>query len=250
MKKTLAILSLITLSLVCVACGKDNDKKKTENTTVAEKETSTNEATTEEKQKSQVVYATSTDVDYSKQEDIKIGRATVSDAMLENKSIGIAFPVTKDMQVLSDSEIAAKLAIGQNMFGDDERYTIEDFEDAMNGISYDSLILLDEGNTLISISFNNTKKSGIYDDSLADFVNKTAEALVNNQSVNYTIKSIEDVKLGGKSYVRTLVGTDVGKSQMIYVRREANYIIQVSITYPDEKESWAKEFIDSFVEVK
>lgn len=223
MKKLLITMTILMLAFACAACGKSSSKD------------STKEQSTTEK------------IDYSSIPDITIERATVTDGVLENSTLGIAFPVTDNMEVFSDSDIASRMAIGNNMFTNNERYSIEEFEDAMHGMAYDVMISIPDIQSAITITYNNARKTDTFEVSVEEFTKTTADSLLGMSSPKYTLQSTDDVKLGNYNYKRVTVGTDRGMCQRMYIRREANYFIQIVVTYADGNEAWADQFEASFI---
>lgn len=188
------------------------------------------------------------DKDDEETESMQVERGIVKDGMYVNESIGIAFPIADDMYVLSDEEMMQVYGAGANIVIEDDVYTSEQMEQALQGTMCDIMILFPDGRTNLSVICENMDitANGIY---MSEEFYKTVlvAQMESMQSIQYELVNEEYVELGGKEYLAiefAVAQGSVQAKQYYYVRKEANYMIAFIASCYDGSEYMIEEVLD------
>lgn len=181
-------------------------------------------------------------------ESIQIERGNIKDGMYVNESIGITFPISDNMYVLSDEEMMQVYGAGANIVIEDDVYTPEQMEQALQGTMCDIMILFPDGRTNLSVMCENMDitANGIY---MSEEFYKTVltAQMESMQSIQYELVNEEYVELGGKEYLAiefAVAQGSVQAKQYYYVRKEANYMIAFIASCYDGSEYMIEEVLD------
>ncbi len=193
------------------------------------------------------------DKDDEETESMQVERGIVKDGMYVNESIGIAFPIADDMYVLSDEEMMQVYGAGANIVVEDDVYTSEQMEQALQGSMCDIMILFPDGRTNLSVMCENMDitANGIY---MSEEFYKTvlAAQMESLDSIQYELVDEEEyVELGGKEYLViefAVAQGSVKAKQYYYVRKEANYMIAFIASCYDDSEYMVEEVLDAIVD--
>lgn len=188
----------------------------------------------------------------STEESIPVERGIVEDGMYVNESIGIAFPITEDMSILSDKEIVQIYGAGSDIIVKDELYTAEQMEEALQGTMCDIMIRFPDGRANLAVVCENMDitANGNYmsEESYKTFLTAQLESM---KSIQYELVSEEYVELGGKEYLAIEFQVNQGGMrvrQCYYVRQEANYMIAFIASGYNDSEYMPEEVLDTIVD--
>lgn len=227
----------------------DSQNESSKNSLSAKERAAEKEAETEDKEEN-----VSKDVEEeNSEESIQVERGIVEDGMYINESIGISFPIAEDMYVLSDKEMMQIYGAGANIVIEDDVYTSEQMEQALQGTLCDIMILFPDGRTNLSIICENMDitANGIYM-SEEFYMTVLAAQMESLDSIQYELVDKEEyVELGGKEYLViefVIEQGDIEAKQYYYVRREANYMIAFIASCYDGSEYMIEEVLDEVID--
>lgn len=231
-KKLLAML--LVLSCVCVpvaGCGSDkkeaSEDKKTEAS--ADKEDKKAEDTEKEEKKEE-------------EKKIVLERGTIEDGTYKNEAFGVSFPISEQMIVCTDEQIAQTLNLGQDLLEDGTKFTAENMEEAMEGAMYDTIILFSDNSSNMSVIYEDMEKSQGITINEDQYAKAVANMLSSMTTMNYTVGEVEKQNIGGTEFTAMTVSTDQF-TQKYFIHKVDNYMIEFIFTYTDDTEQEVNDFI-------
>lgn len=232
MKKKVAAM-LVIMSLACIqlaGCGQDEkkteDNKKTE--TVEEKTEKKSETKKEEKKE-----------ETKKIADVK--RGTIADGVYKNESFGISFPVASNMIVCTDEQIAQTLDLGTDFLENQESYSAETMQEAMEGALYDTIIIFSDNSSSVSVIYEDMDKSqgiSINEEQYLKAVGNSLTAL----DMGYEVDEPATQDINGTEFA-SMTSKTSQYMQKYCIHQVGNYMIEFIFTYTDATEQEVNNFI-------
>ena len=253
MRRKALILSMVCtlgFSMMFTGCGnKTNKKANQSNSNVAN---TTNETTDSQNGSNNQDSQTDDTADASadQTESIEATRGTIEDGTYINNTFKISFPVTEDMTVFTDEQIAQAVGMGTDMIKDNSTLTPQQMEEAMAGCVYDTMIVFSDGSSNVSVSYQNMDitAKGVY--LTADqFIQAMKTQIPTLTGTDYEFSDVTTVELGGQTYSK-LVAKTSGLTQTYVARQVDNYMVNIVVTCAEGNEQLADDFLDSFVIVE
>lgn len=181
-------------------------------------------------------------------------KGIVEDGYYTNETFGIRFPITDNMNVMSQKEMEAVQGIGNEYIEEEGIISKEQIEKAGSKTLYDLAVYLDDGLSSISVCYENMSMTNggmaqVDEEMYGKALRFTLSLL---EGMDYEFKEDGTETMGGKEYYRmdfdvNAIGID---AHQIYIfRKEGDYMISIIITYQDGMEQEIDDFLDSVTDV-
>ncbi len=241
-KKIAAILVSAMMAMSLCACG-------SKDTTTDAPATTTEEETTEA-----VTDATTADAsadDASATDDsIQAERGVIDENnVYTNTLLGLSFAVDKECTIYSDKEILQILGYGQDVMQNEVGVTAEQLEKAMNGTFYDIWFSYPDGSN-IYVAYENQTITGTEGLNENTYVLSMKNQFSAASSIGYTFDDDTTETYGGQEYACINAHTTQGLDQKVLLRKCKNYMICITVSYPEGDTEILEQFLNSITEVQ
>lgn len=190
----------------------------------------------------------------SRADDSRSVRGTVADGFYTNETFGIRFPITDNMSIMSERDMAHIQGAGSDYMENEGVASAEQMEKANSGTLYDLAIYMEDGVSTISVCYENMDitNPGLLNPDEERYGKMLKYTLSQIESLKYEFREDSKITLGGKEYYRmdfNVNAMGVNVNQIYIFRREENYMISFIISYKDEMEPQVEDFFDSITEM-
>lgn len=237
MKKRFLVM-LCVLSFACIqftGCGQD-EKKDSEKAKTVEETKETEETTAKDEEKKE-----QTEEETQK---ITAKRGMVEDGVYKNEAFGVSFPVSENLTVCTDEQIAKNLNLGQELLKEEGKYSVNDMEEVMQGAMYDTVIMFSDNRSNVSVVYENmdlSQSSGLDEEQYAKAV---ADMLNSMEVMNYKAGEITKQDIGGTEFTALSAKADE-YNQKYFLHQVGNYMVEFIFTYTNDSEEEVENFISS-----
>lgn len=185
----------------------------------------------------------------SEKKTLELIRGVIENGMYTNSSIKLSFPVSDDMMVFTDEQIAQAAGISMDAMSETGVVTPEQMELATEGTVYDAMILFPDMESNLIICCENMDITGNGLRFSAEQYSKIVDVQSKQLYDDYEVIDSQTVELGGLEYIRKEISFQ-GQKQVFLIRQVENYMVAMILTVSSEGEQLADDFMNSIVAVE
>lgn len=174
--------------------------------------------------------------------EVTLKRGTTEDREYKNSGFGVSFSLPENTEFCSDEQVINMLGADTDILDENGVYDADTMLDTMDGILYDCVVLLSDGQSNVLTAYEDLEKSGNGAKTEKEYAEKLVADMEDMEAMGYKTDGVTSETINGTEY--TTVKCDVkGVYQKYYMKKDGKYMILFMSTFTSEMEQEEAEFM-------